>query len=484
MKKLAVFSVIFTILAGAAFAQVTVKGGVSGEWIPFQSVSQPDNSGLGTGFSNGKLPNGDTSYAAMGFGRSGGEQQQGSFSLQGVSENKKAGFRYDLKFRLNGSDGVGMVMDSWGGVWFEPAPIFRADAGRFNITTLRGKVGSGWLNKYTTPAKGEGEIFSSFDGKDAALFTLKPVEGLWAGVMVNNMVDLDKSRETGYTTGNQDIWGPGKSNKALLKYALEDIQIGLGYTLAGIGQVRAQYVGAHPQVTSSKYDPKTDSWIANNPPAIDAQRIELAFAVTAVEGLTLDIGGKYWLPVKDSFLIVTPTAGTPNPGVSATATRPVYPGSSMSFGADEPSAKDKDTYQKPIQASLGAGYKLDPLTINGRIDGYFGGYMKDDSSNTKYDLGPEVWMYLWPTYNISEELIAELDVGLVYTGDLKSDGNVMQKGGLRYGFGASIRYNIAPGAYIRAGLAYGGGTINQGSTDDPKKLNSVFTIPVGFEVSF
>jgi hypothetical protein len=433
----------------------------------------------------------------MGFGRNGGTQQQGIFSVQGVSENKKAGFRFDLRFRFNASDGVGTAMDSWGGVWFEPAPIFRVDAGRFNITTLRGKVGSGWLKTYTAPAKGETEIFGSFDGRDAVLFTLKPVEGLWVGAMVNNMVDLaNTARESNYlTSGNQDNWGLPPSTpippltgfgdtyaagNALLKYALEDIQIGLGYTITDIGLVRAQYVGAHPTVTFTTTGVAGTAFPSptfGNAASINAQRIEAAFALTAVENLTLDLGVKYWFAVKDFYptlSVINPTTGA---GVKSTPSIP-------NIGQPDQATKVEDTYQKPIQASLGAVYKLDPITINGRIDSYFGAYYENKTSGKKVEMGPEVWVYLWPTYAISEELIAGLDVGLVYTGENKYDGTVTTTGGLRYGFGASIRYNIAPGAYIRAGLAYGGGTINQGSKDDAKKLNSVFTIPVGFEVSF
>jgi hypothetical protein len=407
--------------------------------------------------------------------------------VQGVSENKKAGFRFDLRFRFNGSDGVGTVMDSWGGVWFEPAPIFRIDAGRFNIDAIRGKVGDNWLSKYTTPMKSNNEIFNRFEGKDAVLFTLKPVEGLWVGAMINNMADLaNTAQESNYlTSGNQDNWGLPPSagymppataapatlsnGKALLKYALEDIQIGLGYTIADIGQVRAQYIGAHPSITSDAF-----AYVAS----IDAQRIEAAFALTAVENLTLDLGFKYWFAIKDFY----PTINTYNATTgAATLVTPSIP----NIGQPDPATgKIEDTYQKPIQASLGAVYKLDAITINGRLDSYFGAYYENKSSGKKTEAGPEVWVYLWPTYNISDELIAGLDIGLIYTGENKYDGTVTNPGGLRYGFGASIHYTIAPGAYIRAGLAYGGGTINQGSTDDPRKLNSVFTIPIGFEVSF
>jgi hypothetical protein len=74
------------------------------------------------------------------------------------------------------------------------------------------------------------------------------------------------------------------------------MHLGIGYDIPGIGFVRAQYIGGF---MGRESDP-LDMFRLTEP-----SKFEAAFALTAVDNLTLDMGVKYWTPVEiiDRFTI-------------------------------------------------------------------------------------------------------------------------------------------------------------------------------------
>jgi hypothetical protein len=427
MKKLVAFSIVFTLLAAAVFAEVTVTGGAGMSFIPIGAIS-PDG--------------GDTELAA-GFGRNGGLATELQLNVAGESENGKAGFLFQWRPKLSGNAIFANEIGDNAGLWVKPLDWIRIDAGRFVNNDIRGRMGSGaWFGDYTIPRPGEGDIFSNFDGKAAVMAALKPaaVEGLGVYVLINSMTDT-------YT--NYNPWGASKG----IGYVYENTQAAVSYAIPNIGLVRAQYVGAHP---SAKLD--NAGLLPSTIASITAPQIQAAFAFTGVPNLTVDVGGKYYLPVTDPKAVETV------------------------LGADD-GAEYKGTFHAPIVTALGVKYAAGNLTATFIVDAKFAGTYEEDGWGEAIELGIEVRPWVTVNYKINDTFSAQGEGGIVYAGDSEQDGNVVAAGGVRYGFGAAIQTTFAPSCTLRTGITYAGGEAAQSGTD-AKKLTGVFSVPFIFGVSF
>jgi hypothetical protein len=455
MKKALVVLLILAV-AGGLFAQgFTLTGKVDTWLIPFQYINR----------------DGDTLVGA-GLGRDNSKGNGIRAQLSGAAKTDTMGLKIDLQFYpINASDDEVVQFGDNVEVWWKPVDFFQLDVGKFASSTLRGKVGDGsWMDGLTVGSYGADEIFTQFVGKAGVLASFT-FGDLFIGALVPNMTS------NAFEVASADQWSGGKKGdvyetvnyddgKNQFGHVYERIQFAVGYTIPDIGLVRAQYVGANASAKFGLYPFADYTWEVTTP------KIEAAFALTAVEGLTLDIGGKVPLPVKlDSVEKWNPV--------------------DLEWKAENPN--DKSKAQAPYQVSVGAIYKVnDALTINGRVDTKFGGsYDFGISGQDPMKVGPEINFHLFPTYDIGIVVLG-LDFGLAWYGATTVDGDVVGSddvpipgsdgrelnGGVRAGGGIYAQKTWGT-CTIRGGLAYSAGT----KVNDLKE-DAVFTVPVVFEYAF
>jgi hypothetical protein len=428
MKKFIAFSIVFTLLSAAVFADITVSGGVGLSFIPIGAIIPPGN--------------GDTELVA-GFGRGGGVATEMKLDLTGVSENGKAGFQLQWRPKINGSAVFANEIGDNAKLWVKPLDWIQIDAGRFVNNDIRGRMSSGaWFGDYTIPRPGEGDIFSNFDGKAAAMLSLKPaaLDGLGVYVLINSMAD---------TYADYPNWGASKG----IGYVYENLQAAVSYAIPNIGLARVQYVGAHPAATvdASKILPREIY-------SVTAPQIQAAFAFTGVPNLTVDVGGKYSLPVTDPKTVET------------------------SLGADD-GQEFKGTFRAPVAVGLGIKYVIANLTATVIVDGKFAGSYEPDPSPDAVEIGIELRPWLTVNYKINDTFTAQAEGGIVYTGDSEQGSAVVATGGVRYGFGAALQTTFASDCTLRTGITYAGGEgAQQGAS--ARELSGIFSVPFIFSVSF
>ena len=101
--------------------------------------------------------------------------------------------------------------------------FFKFQFGRIQEDTLRGSIGD--FGNREVSAKSEDDIFSRFWTRTALLVSATPVEGLWVGASV-------------------DPWQAGDGDTDISMFdAAHTIQAGVGYTVPGLVQVKAQFKG-------------------------------------------------------------------------------------------------------------------------------------------------------------------------------------------------------------------------------------------------
>jgi hypothetical protein len=196
----------------------------------------------------------------MGNTASWGANPRIGLTVSGTSDN--IGFQVDILGDPNASIGPGDQQKLWAKLF----DMLTIQIGNIFDDTLRGNACFGaW----------DWQRYDQIDGEDAifvrvctvgttyipanTVISLAPVEGayIFAGL--------------GFLNGDQDPINPG-DNKALLEDLLPLGQYGAGYTIEGIGQIRAQFIGL-PSMTD-------DDWGI----------INAAFKLTMVEGLMVDLG--------------------------------------------------------------------------------------------------------------------------------------------------------------------------------------------------
>ena len=468
MKKFIALLMVLIVLGGVGFAEVAVTGQVDTVVMPLEVVV-PDGQDPQIGAAVGR--NGSTDATRVRIGIAAGTDE--------------VGINFKVQFNPNAT--VKFAFDDFAEVWWKPISPLKIEAGKFVNDTLRGKIGDDNWNKYTAAMKDADSIFSRFkstswgtDNASAVGFMLgiNPIEPLYIGVSVPSVYQLGGTAPDtvsgSYTTYTYDKdKAPTEWKKETLgnvAHTYEKIQAGAGYTIANIGVVRAQYVGASFIFDASDTDkvdefvegPAAWSWWKN---PLNVRRIEAAFAFTGLSGLVLDVGAKlpmtfdtYEVKGYDDFTDYVKMSGGPE-------------------------------FTPPVQVSLGVGYTLDALDIKGRVDAQFLGSAKNTSEiEDKYDytLGPDINLHLWPSYKLdafSEGLSAGLDLGFEFIGESKLDykddatPDVTDKGGYKFGIGAWLRKAYG-GASIKGGLALSLGEVNE------KKQATVFSIPVIFDYTF
>ncbi len=243
MKKALAILMVLALVASVAVAEVTVGGWGRGIFVPVANsgVSGEDNYSIITKtWWNGTDTNTD--------GRV-------KFTVTGSSDN--VGFQMNL----NADGGNIGNDDALALVWVKPMDMVKVTMGRYFDDTLRGNTAFGSFNWLRVYGGDQGEditftrISSSSDNKnwqtdEGFLVTVTPNEAMFFAV---NFADVE----------------------GLTSDLFSKIQVQAGYTIDGLGQIRAQYF----------------SELLGGAPEADADgTIELAFKFTKIENLYVDFG--------------------------------------------------------------------------------------------------------------------------------------------------------------------------------------------------
>ena len=208
-------------------------------------------------------------------------------NINGTSEDGKAGFVMGVYNDFE--SGLGQGDDAY--LWVKPVDTVKVSVGKFDSPTngLRGDFCYGswnWLRPFNWVRDGEG---LTFDGiwRSGLMVEADPMEGLHAFAVIP-MSSSYKSAEETY----------------------RNIQVGFGYTIEGVGKLKAQFIGDYGYTTK---DSKTGDYyldassgeIERKSVAYDKDQdkttgqIGVAFDITAIENLYVTVGARFGIADKD-----------------------------------------------------------------------------------------------------------------------------------------------------------------------------------------
>jgi len=446
MRRLIVLSLAVLMFAGVAFAQVAdgLSIGVDATvafvpleyefWknSPVPSKSDRLNTAMGTPWMSG-------------FGRTARLKFEGDWDY--------AGFKLWISTDNSQFDQTLMFSD-FAGMWVKPHDMIRLDFGKFQNDTLMGKVGDTDFHSFVMNMGDGNVIFTRFEDRNGPgfLLSLTPVEGVFVGVGLPTIVSKvnaawerfgDWNNQTQDTDHGRDVW--------------RLIQIGAGYEIEGTGHIRLQYVGK-PHVNDADYQAIETSMYTNvsmgNWHGVKDdigdiydlfKRMELAFAFTGVEDMTVDFGFKYRLPAKYHD----------NKGVDGVKVTP------------------------PVSLALGVEYTLmENIGIHFLTEASFAGNVKAGSRRLMRN--PIVWnFHLVPSYKLDFATVG-LELGGEFT---KLDKDILGNSLLDIGIGAWIKRDLGENAYIKGGLTYTKIDKDWNGKDNPRPLAYV-RVPIVVDFSF
>ena len=210
-------------------------------------------------------------------------------NINGTSEDGKAGFVMGVYNDFE--SGLGQGDDAY--LWVKPVDTVKVSVGKFDSPTngLRGDFCYGswnWLRPFNWVRDGEG---LTFDGiwRSGLMVEADPMDGLHAFAVIP-MSSSYKSAEETY----------------------RNIQVGFGYTIEGVGKLKAQFIGDYGYTTKKKTDgyeldkyTSTGVLTKEKEVAYDKDQdkttgqIGVAFDITAIENLYVTVGARFGIADKD-----------------------------------------------------------------------------------------------------------------------------------------------------------------------------------------
>ena len=432
MKKLIVISVMFALISGAVFAQ-TAEGIIVNAWgrgafSPLQ-VEFP-------AWENGKAVKDSEVQLYAGKGTTWGTDAiRVDFRMLGNSPWIGFGFNATVESdALAGNDDAAFI-------WAKPFnnEYLKIKIGMFIEDELRGKFGglNNTFHRWVLPGiKEEDDIFSRFSSSNmghlnsshlptngGVLLTSKPIPNLFLGLMFNGNIN---------------------KTSAIDSYRYMQAAVGYNFTDYGI-HARAQYIGGFAGSYSAKDIKDIDNdgstgFNANNP-----SRIETAFAITAIPGFLIDLGGKIWLPIEQEGGVKS------NNGISA---------------------------------ALGLLYIIDDIGINFRVDaGNFGAYDRDNKDN-KLEDSVTFDVRLNPYYVLDFATVGGLFGLNMKTNSIDKEGKEAKDGTFQVGFGGYIQKGLGKGS-IKAGVTYMVAPLTRGGlSGGAASGRDLLSIPIILEYAF
>jgi hypothetical protein len=426
-EYLAVYGVFLTffsvllIVTGAAFAQVAdgISIGTGGKvtFVPVQGVSSDDETVFGAGSVINWGLGADVTLTAA-DGRVGGQ----------VNIARGADEKYDPT--ITG----GLV-----NIWTKPfgSDILLIKVGKYEFDEFRGKLStdsdfSGFIGApdptadgivFSGPGKNEDRIFQRLNANGSpigAVFVSKPIPGL------SLFADVGSA------------WDSYRKGGVEAKDVYKKVQAGLAYDISGIGLARVQWVGNSMKITETTED---DFYPYTATPA----RIEAAFNLTAVEGLKLDVGLKFPIPVKEEFGPVDVT------------------------------------YQDNIKIGAAGKFTAGDFGVALGLYGDFAGKIKSDNGDSvELKLAPAFDIIATPSFYLAAlDATVGGDVGLKVAGETTYDGTGWEDDSVTFGLGGWITRDLGKG-WIKTGLAF---SVTSFGYDDADPISSI-TWPILMGLSF
>ena len=350
------------LLLGAAMtlqAQVTIGGSVDMTVVPFQLVQYEDEDAtFGTGIG--------------GVFNTGGPRIR--LDARAVNADHNIGMRLRVEAQAPTNSGPSFGGENFLQAWWSPLEWLRLDVGRFDDDRLRGRIGVDEMGMFTNLMFTQDAIFSRIRVRNGLLVSATPVDGLLLAAALRELVVFDTDTTS---PGNVNI----VNNRDAYGNAWRNMTLALGYTIPDIGTVRLQYIGDVPP--------------AGTPGITKNNNIEIAFALTAVDGLLLDLGGKIHLFHDDN--------------------------------------RDAD-----FGFSLGARYRTGDLELIGRVDTQISGNDGPFRMNA----------HLWPSFQMDAARVI-LNFGVDFTEGLGDD-----DADVTMGAGISLQRNFIGSTRVRGGLAF------------------------------
>jgi hypothetical protein len=413
MKKILAVILVFGMVTTAAFAEINVTGYAQGTIAPFWMDS--DASDIATGPDWGGL----------------GPQIQ--LTVTGSSPVGNAGYVFSALASLPTEHVAAFRPGEENYAWIKPFGDFLTfKAGGFNDYSLRGGNyysslfdAAGLNNTGSWQFINEVTVFSGLEARvdggnatrnPAAQITLDLLPGLYIG-------------------GSFHLNTPGfyqdDPDKSAADYYI-DGQYTLGYTIEGIGVIKAQYIGQDTGRSITGYS--------------DMSRLlQAGFKLTMLQNGPIEIG----------------------------ATIPVYYGKGNYSGGYPPAITDApDGYEEPIVAALGTDLGFGKFGLKASFAAGFGGATVKDINKGNLFIGG-----LEPRYAITDTLTVAVPVGLTYQATGETSGTDNKDGHALLDVGASIRLDLGATWNINAGAVYGNQIM---SDDNAPEVKNRFAIPIYF----
>ena len=470
MKKTTIALLIAAALAPNTFAEVTVGASVDMAVIPFQLILNDDTD---PSYFGG--PEKEAVIMGAGAGRNAsGQSIRARFDFRASHENI-IGMRARLQARPDG-----VAIEDYLYAWWKPFPWMQIDAGRFFNDRLRGEINDQdeRMHAYTVRMYDADGIFTRFrthwNGQAGIMlsFSPPPLENLWVGAMLYDLMPFASSN----APGNQYDSNPDLITKN--EEAWHRVQAAAAFTIPKVGLIRAQYFGAKPHVginivTDEIVNDTQTSLASYSIPlfTITAPRVEAAFAITEITGLTIDIGGKVSLPFKNWE--ASPTSIFEKEDESLLD--PIYA-----------IYRSGLVWHAPYHAAVGINFapETSPFGIGLRADAKFAGSVKGHATEVYF--APEINVHVWPSWDFSFGKLI-LNFGFEYIGRTFDNNDITvgdgtpaaMTGGYRMGAGISMQKTFLNNCYVKGGVAYKfAGTVNG------VKEKAVLTIPLCVEYMF
>jgi len=381
MKMRVIFAGLLLGTAAALYAQVTVGGSVDMSIVPFQLV-QGDEYEDAYGNTN-RHPN--TMGAGMGGVLHGGNAPRIRLDMRAVNADHRIGMRVRLQ-ALAPTQGANVGVENFLQAWWSPLEWLRIDAGRFDDDRLRGRIGWDEMGMFTNMMFNQDQIFSRIRVRNGLMLSATPVEGLLLAGALRELVQFSPG-----TNNPGDVSQVNPDHRHQNGNAWRNMTFALGYTIADIGTIRVQYIG--------------DVLPAGAPGITKDNDLELAFALTAIDSLLLDLGAKL------HFV----------------------------YAMDDPN----------FAFSLGARFRADALELIGRVDTQIGRVVPGtapaeyQNSNNLFRLNA----HIWPSFQLDAARVV-LNFGIDY---MEMPGNEDNRTDL--GVGVSLQRNFFGNSRVRGGLA-------------------------------
>lgn len=284
---------IFALVASVAFAEVSIGAWGRGLFIPVK------NSGA----------SGEDS-TAINQASWGGAPRIG-FTIAGNSDN--VGFQVDMN-----ADGGSINAGDQQKIWVKPMDMLTISIGNVYDDTLRGNAAFGsfnWSREYGTWT-GEDVTFTRVSTANAFLQTSDAPELTYSSSGGDDYTDALAAWDTPANRAKaaeikNGSYGQGfvvsvapidalyavvaftGINGGLSENLMKNMQIAAGYTIDGIGQIRAQYKANHlGTVTITDSDEVDDDTVYDFDETVGM--VEVAFKLTMVENLMVDFGFRMW----------------------------------------------------------------------------------------------------------------------------------------------------------------------------------------------